>query len=798
MKLGMIHTRICLLLWTIGLSVLAACQPDMDEDLEQGAPVNVVVTTRTATTNPDAQVKRLRLIATGWNATNTGSVSYNQLVEAPGNTTGFNVKARKGYNNFYLVANETPAMTAALAAVRTADELERLKVNFQPLPAGESPVMFGTMKNVEVIAVVDAETQAKVSYTDENGTPHANADKLPMTLVRTSARFSLTFIKNSDAFTVKNINFKVLRIPAYAPLGATKETYPGTEWSKETLPQSSTAALTDNNTAQWDTSTDTYTFGNSHRVDFADFYLPQHLLTDAHRGNVDFCTVLIVNGTCVMPGGREQDANWRIDLMTNDFSIKRNTHYKIAATISGMGAMGMSTEVMPMTQHDIPVNWGTPDGLAVVSDRAADYNKNVNIANDVTAYSGILKLVKNVDGNPTYHNVLFKQGSIVGISAEASTTGGNSYTAATDVIYNPALTGHSYNVDNWTDIPTSTSSIASTDNTLAELRAGHGDPCQLIGVTPGQMQQGRYTNGLWHTATTEDLQRLIANGDHTIDGTTTADTHGLLVYHELLLPVTAHRNNSGTLTAADKWGYYLSSTPGQVLSFDATDLNSPKLDNLNANAQSAYTVRCVRNTIPASTLTANTTSVAGYKGGAFTINVRSNVPYWKAEAVAAVTGFTFAPATGNFNGSVSGSVSPHPQTSDRQFTIRISGNGYDGTAHTQDLVVIQRGFTWSLTKVSSELPTTIPQAGGTYEAVVKLGPDDVTVPANTTVTLTMQINGVNQTGVQTQNVVAGTNSATFTYTVPQNTTDVSRMMSFVFKASVSSNATVTSSVMQSK
>lgn len=776
------------------LSLLIACQPDADEsdDLLAETSVNVVVNTR-ASGETDGDVRSLRLVVTGWTDSGTGTVSYNRLNQSPEITTGFTVKARKGNNNFYLIANETPDMTSALDALKTAADVDQFKIKFKPLKAGESPVMFGVMKKVAVNAA-DKDKVATVTYTDA-GTTYPNQNKLPLTLTRTSARFSLAFIKKSAAFTVKNLSFKVLRIPSYSCLGE-NQTYPGTQWSTETLPQSSTTELTVNNTATWNASTGEYTYGKGDKISFDDFYLPEHLLTDAHLGNVDFSTVLIVNGTCVNTGGREQDANWQVNLMANELKIKRNTHYKIAVSITGLGAMGMSAEVMPVTEHDIPVNWDAPDGLAIVSDRESDYGKNINIVNDVTAYSGILKLVKNVSGKATYSDVLFKFGSVVGVSASAGSSG-SGYNSTTDILYDPALTGKTYTVASWVDIPSSAVNISGTNNTFSALRSGRGDPCQLLGVTTSQMEQGRYTNGLWHTATEAELTLLINNGNNRIDGTSVANSRGFCAFHQLLLPATAYRNNDGKLASANKMGYYLSGSTKKGLSFDASVPASPQLADFSANTQSAYTVRCVRNTIPATVLNTVATSV-GYLGGGFTVDVKSNIPYWKAELVGTPSGVTFANTTGKFASTLSGTVTARKETTDRQFSIRFSGTGYDGKTETRTVDIIQQGFVWKLSIVSNTLPATIPKAGGTYRAVVKLEPMDVNLPAGTQCTLSTQINGVNQIGDRAVSIDAVTREATFEYTVPANNTTASRMMTFMFKTNMGGYDYVTVSSMQSK
>lgn len=789
MKLEMIHTKICLLLWIIVLSVLSACQPDIDESLEQEAPVNVVVSTR-ATTDPDAQVNRLRLIVTGWNAGGTGTVSYNQLIESPGTATGFKVKARKGDNNFYLIANETPEMTTALATLKTAAEVEQFKVNFQPLKAGESPVMFGVMKKVKVVAE-DKDATATVNYTDENGALHTGVDKLPMTLTRIAGRFSLTFIKNSDAFTVKDINFKVLRIPSYSFLDVS-QLYPGAVWSTETLPQSSNALLTTNNTATWNNATKEYTYGAGDKISFADFYLPEHLPTDSHRGEVDYSTVLLVNGTCILPGGREQDANWQVNLMANnDFKIKRSIWYKVAVSITGMGAMGMAAEVIPVTEHDIPVNWGVSDGLIVVSDRTVDYGKNISVSNDMTAYSGILKVVKTQNGTATYHDALFKYGSVIGISAPA--TSGTVYDPATNVIYDPALSGKSYLLTPWTVVPAAASSSTLSNNTYSALKQGLGDPCQLIGVTSRQMEQGRYSNGLWHIATPEDMQRLIDNSD--AKAGVAADSRGLLGFSELLVPVSARRDAGGTSIAAGAQGYYWSSGEVKRLVFAAASPGAASIDN-SGSTQEAYPVRCVRNSIPESKITAANTTVS-YQGGIFSIPVNSNVPHWKAELITSdklngdvtgagdPSGVVLQTTSGSYAGSISVSVPRRVQLSDRNCYIRVTGTGYDGIRAKRIITLLQNRLEWRATIMSNTMDqagSKLPGTGGSYTAVLSVTPvDEAAFPSDVTYQLTVSASGA--ADIVGAKVAMTSQTVSIPFTISENTLPDIRMVMLKFEVS---------------
>lgn len=787
----MMKERSCiLLLYILLLWGLSACRDDSQdgEDPASFTPVNLEVTTR-AGGEADGAVTSLRLVVAGYTTGSlSGTVSYNRLIEMPGTTTGFNVKARKGANSFYLIANETPEMTALLDAANTAADVEQFRVTFRPPKTGEQPVMFGKKENVNVVVANDADATATVTYTDDNGVLQSGQSTLPLSATRIGGKFSVTFIKKAASFTVKNLNFKVLRIPAYSYLGE-GQPYPGTAWSTESLPQSSTGALNTDNTAVWNASTKDYTYGGGDKVAFADFYLPEHLPQDAHKGEVNYSTVLLVNGTCVVSGGREQDANWQVNLMSDGFRIKRNTHYRVAVSITGMGAMGMAAEVMPVEEHDIPVNWGVSEGLVVLSDRTADYGKNISVANDVNAYSGILKVVKTLNGKATYHDALFKYGSVIGV---ATATAGTAYAPATDVLYDPKLSGSSYLLDTWASLPAADATTTG-DNTLGGLKRGLGDPCRLVGVTSRQMEQGRYSNGLWHTATPEELERLVANGDHA-DGVA-ADNRGFLAFSELLVPVWGYRNTSGVAVADGGQGRYWSSGEAKRLLFAAA---SPQGASVSAgNVQEAYTVRCVRNNIPQSKITAANATV-GYTGGSITIPVSSNVPRWKAEVITAAnnnggvsnvgdpSGVTLQTLSGGYNGSLSVTVPRRALSSDRNCYLRITGTGYDGTEAKHIVNLLQNRLEWRATIVSNtmnDVGNQLPAAGGSYTAVVKVTPEDAEAfPADTKCTFTISASGATSDIVQADITVdRTTQQVSINYTISANPLPDIRLVNLKFE-----------------
>lgn len=156
-----------------------------------------------------------------------------------------------------------------------------------------------------------------------------------------------------------------------------------------------------------------------------------------------------------------------------------------------------------MEEHDITINWKPIDGLVIVSDKAADYDavadtsRNVNIWNDFSVYSGILKAYHSGTG---YKDILFKYGSLIAISSPDADTGFTPPANATtlnDVLWYPG----SYtplNITEWADIPYLETDKIPTDNTIAQVTAGKGDPCKLAGLSESQIKTlGIVDNKQW-------------------------------------------------------------------------------------------------------------------------------------------------------------------------------------------------------------------------------------------------------------------------------------------------------------
>ena len=268
-------------------------------------------------------------------------------------------------------------------------ENEIEKVTFSAIGIVAPPPMYGNVSRAYVESRSDG-TNATVTINNVTTT------ELPIEVNRMVSRISFTAIKNitneDEDFKVTRLNVKVCRMPVATTIGE-GQAYSENVWSDD-LTISGTGELDNNGT---------YTInGNNYTIpDNIDFitipttYIPEHILSDPQ--NASQATYLKIDAQCVLKNGSTQVLNC-IYLLNigqeppKNHNLTRNNHYRIYATITGMGAMGLYAEILAMEEHDITINWKPIDGLVIVSDKAADYDavadtsRNVNIWNDFSDY----------------------------------------------------------------------------------------------------------------------------------------------------------------------------------------------------------------------------------------------------------------------------------------------------------------------------------------------------------------------------------------------------------------------------
>ena len=705
-------------------------------------PMSIKMGTRNTIADDDEVIKSVRAIV--FNDKN--ELVYNDVSDASINADGIytaSIRAARGYNNIYIICNETPELTEMLAAITLENEIE--KVTFSAVGIVAPPPMYGNVSRAYVESHSDG-TNATVTINNVTTT------ELPIEVNRMVSRISFTAIKNiineDEDFKVTKLNVKVCRMPVATTIGE-RQAYTENVWSDD-LTISGTGELDNNGT---------YTInGNNYTIpDNIDFitipatYIPEHILPDPQ--NDLQATYLKIDAQCVLKNGSTQVLNC-IYLLNigqeppKNHNLTRNNHYQIYATITGMGAMGLYAEIVPMEEHDITINWKPIDGLVIVSDKAADYDaaadtsRNVNIWNDFSVYSGILKAYHSETG---YKDVLFKYGSLIAVHSAPATEDGANFVPPSDAetlndilwypsLYNPLI------IKGWSDVPYLTDGEISTDNTSEQVKQGLGDPCKLAGLSETQIRDmGIIDNGQWHMATPEEYNHIIAASNNEIS------SYGYLSYHWLLLPHNRYRDESGASRGNGTTGCYWTNNTS-IFDFSGTPAVTASLQT-GKDRQNGYMVRCVRNEIPESRIEVGVITSPSYQGtetsGSSYFGISSNIPYWTATLVtsgpdmgtATPEDFSFEPG-GNAVHTTHGSNSQNipvyvkrkESTSSRSFRVRVEGIGLDGQTKSTLLTIAQAGYQL---RATSELSTmgVLPQEGGTYNLNIKLTPTDVPIPA---------------------------------------------------------------------
>ena len=709
-------------------------------------PMSIKMGTRSATTDKDEVIKSVRAIVFN----DKDELVYNDVSGAFINVDGIytaSIRAARGYNNIYIICNETPELTEKLAAITLENEIE--KVTFSAIGIVAPPPMYGNVVRAYVESRSDGKN-ATVTINDIKMT------ELPVKVTRMVSRISFTAIKNianeNEDFKVTKLSIKVCHMPATTSIGG--GVYTGSSWSDDLIIPG-TGEL-DNNGA-YTINDNNYSIPDAvNRITIPDTYIPEHLLSEP--ADISQATYLKIDAQCVLKNGSTQVLNGVYLLNIGqappqNHNLTRNHHYQIYATITGMGAMGLYAEIVAMEEHDITINWRPIDGLVIVSDKLSDYDpatgtsKNVNIWNDPTVYSGILKAYHSDTG---YKDVLFKYGSLIAIHSDPAATEGTAFVPPSnaaqlnDVLWYPS----SYSplsIKKWEEVPYLLGGEVPASNTIEKVASGQGDPCKLAGLSEIQIRDMKIVdNGQWHMATSEEYNHLITAADKE------ASAYGFLTYHWLMLPHNHYRDTDCASRGDGTIGQYWTSDASTFVFSGKT----PESEALRSgyDRKNGYMVRCVRNEIPESYIRVGTISSPGYQGtengqSAY-FAIASNIPYWTATLVtegadkgstSQFDDFSFEPfASGSTttvhttHGSNTQNIKVHVKrkesTQSRTFRVRVKGFGLDGVERSTLLTISQDGY---ILKATTELSNVklIPQEGGTYKLNIQLTPDDVTIPA---------------------------------------------------------------------
>ena len=705
-------------------------------------PMSIKMGTRNDTTDKDEVINSVRAIV--FNDKN--ELVYNDVSDASINVDGTytaSIRAARGYNNIYIICNETSELTEKLSAITLENKIE--KVTFSAVGIIAPPPMYGNV----IRAYVESRSDGKNATVTIN---NIKMTELPVSVTRMVSRISFTAIKNitnpDEDFKVTKLTVKVCRMPVATPIGE-GQAYTEDIWSDNlTIP--GTGEL--NNNGTYTINGDNYTIQDG--IDFITTpatYIPEHILSDPQ--NASHATYLKIDAQCVLKNGSAQVLNciYLLNIGQNppkNHNLTRNNHYRIYATITGMGAMGLYAEIVAMEEHDITINWKPIDGLVIVSDKAADYDavadtsRNVNIWNDFSVYSGILKAYHSETG---YKDVLFKYGSLIAVHSAPTTEDGANFAPPADAetlndilwypsLYNPLI------IKRWSDVPYLTDGEISTDNTSEQVKQGLGDPCKLAGLSETQIRDmGIVDNGQWHMATPEEYNHIIAASNNE------TSSYGYFSYHWLLLPHNRYRDESGVSCGNGTTGCYWANN-ASIFDFSGTPMVTASLQS-GKDRQNGYMVRCVRNEIPESRIGVGIIVSPSYQGteasGNSYFGISSNIPYWTATLVtsgsdmgtATPEDFSFEPGDntvhtthGSNTQNIHVYVKRKESTSSRSFRVRVEGTGLDGQTKSTLLTIAQAGYQL---RASSELSTmgVLPQKGGTYDLNINLSPTDVPIPA---------------------------------------------------------------------
>ena len=736
------------------------------------------------TADPDLEITGVRAIVFNGD----GELVFNGAPDPVANSTDgsrvIKVKAARGINHVYIFCYETEELAGKLAGVTARDDIEN--ITFNAVGITGVPPMYGKVEN----AFVEARSDGSQATVTVGGT---KLTELPIQVTRLVARLGFTVIKNVDNtkeedFKVTKVSIRVCRMPKSSTVGE-DQPYTADEWSDELL-IGQTGELDNNGTYTVDESTDpwTYTVPNGiHSITLPETYIPEHILSN--KADASRATYLKIEAECQLKNGSTQVLRsiYLLNIgegVSPDYNLKRNNSYHIYATITGLGALGIYAKIVEMEEHDITINWKPIDGLVIVSDKSADFDfdnntsKNINVWDDYSVYSGILKTYHSETG---YKDVVFKYGSLVAVQTDRKSTVGTAFEPPAsgsdmkDILWYPGSYAAA-NIRSWADVPYLTTGDIPDNNSTEEVAKAWGDPCKLVGLSSVQINNGTIDNNLWHMATTEEYQRLI----NAQDGE--EHTEGYGTYHYLLLPYVHYRNESGVVAGEANKGNFWTTQAASAFAIDGVSGSIAG----SQNGQYGYTVRCVRNTIPESTMAVTGITGVDYQGnnngtGApFTIS--SNVPYWKAELVTTGTDigfndFSFTPGEtsehvthGSYTQNIPVYIKRRVSQLWRSFTVRVEGLGLDGKTVFKEFTVSQSGYVYTVSTTFSPalVNNTVPKAGETYTVSVTINPKDVPVPAGK---LMLQAVYMTEIGKSDEiEIQSGQYTYSIRITIPPNTT----------------------------
>ncbi|NDV81649.1 hypothetical protein [Bacteroides sp. 51] len=303
----------------LALTLLSSCGNEMeDREIMPDEEVYMNLSTRVL----DPSMTQVRIIVTD---DLSGQVLINQYPALPAESSGeYRLSIRTGQLNFYMILNEPAALTPKLSGIKHHSAISRLMLNTVDLPSGEPVDDSPSLTNLPAIgwtkAIVRAtsETPGYGEASIDGGTTwHKN---IHISLERMAAKVTLALRKktsaSSDAITVNKVS--LTHVPHYEYL--LPNVYESDQFESSLL--YSTPSL------QFTANTDYYT-----KV-FTDHVIPEYIPVNPADGDMALCLKIEAvynqkNVVYYLPV--------RKDLGVEEYSIRRNKHYLIKATLATEG-----------------------------------------------------------------------------------------------------------------------------------------------------------------------------------------------------------------------------------------------------------------------------------------------------------------------------------------------------------------------------------------------------------------------------------------------------------------------------
>lgn len=323
----------------------------------------------------------VRIIVT--NALN-GQILENQYPAIPNATANkYNIKVKTGKLNFYVLANEPARLTPTLNTLTHQVQLENMKLQFSELPLNEETDENNTATNLPAMEIIHAEVRTAQTKNPSSGEISTDngitwSPSLEVKLKRLASKISFHIRKNTenenDILNIQKI--EIINIPVYSHL--LKQSYTDPDLLTLT-PYNNVPGVTLTENADI-SQTDNYT------TIFENLITPEYILAE---NTIDNAIIIKLQ----VNYNNEKTVSYQIPIKTGesgtDYSLERNKHYIIKATIASEGEL----IYMPEVRYQI-ADWNDAGGdISFVEDSLIDYTagwventniveRNIHVANN--------------------------------------------------------------------------------------------------------------------------------------------------------------------------------------------------------------------------------------------------------------------------------------------------------------------------------------------------------------------------------------------------------------------------------